>query len=55
MEPNHGAFLLDQLKRAVENVKLARRCQDDLWEQEALAKLDLAWAALNRERRRPDA
>ncbi len=43
-----SAFLLEQLKRAVENVKNARRARDQLWEDEAMAKLDLAWNALNR-------
>ena len=52
MSVDHGTFLLEQLKRAIEGVKLARKAKDELLEIEAMAKLDLQWAALMNQRRR---
>jgi len=45
-------ILLDELLRAVEQVKAARRMEDDEYEAQSLARLDRAWRELNRERRR---
>ena len=49
---DRAQILLDELLRAVEQVKAARRMEDDEYEAQSLARLDRAWRELNRERRR---